>query len=234
MSCPFGRPSCFLQVSLIAEREIRACLSCRIQSITTKEKDSLRAHARNGIFRDRRSHIKLCLDELLDAQSGQASLIGTIAPFPLPFRSRSCTLSLAFMVGKTSQEVLDGVPGRGKGIQCLRRQQKCKLEVTDILRGVFIGRNSSTHPAQRFSAAFSPPIDLPRTHMPGDKKYPTMKELVVSHTEKEANELPDEPRRLDWTIIDAFMKDGTFYHSPLSEKEATTGSSLSDFPLHQT
>lgn len=61
-----------------------------------------------------------------------------------------------------------------------------------------------------------------------------MKELVVSHTEKEANELPDEPRRLDWTIIDAFMKDGTFYHSPLSEKEATTGSSLSDFPLHQT
>ncbi|KAK8499125.1 hypothetical protein V6N12_075975 [Hibiscus sabdariffa] len=100
--------------------------------------------------KDRRSHIKLCLDELLDAQSGQASLIGTIAPFPLPFRSRSCTLSLAFMVGKTSQEVLDGVPGRGKGIQCLRRQQKCKLEVTDILRGVFIGRNSSTHPAQRY------------------------------------------------------------------------------------
>ena len=34
--------------------------------------------------------------------------------------------------------MLDGVPGRGKGIQCLRRQQKCKLEVvTDILlRGV--------------------------------------------------------------------------------------------------
>lgn len=29
-----------------------------------------------------------------------------------------------------------GVPGRGKGIQCLRRQQKFKLEVTDILRGV--------------------------------------------------------------------------------------------------
>lgn len=49
-----------------------------------------------------------------------------------------------------------------------------------------------------------------------------MKELVVSHTEKEANELPDEPRRLDWTIIDAFMKDGTLSHSPLSEKEATT------------
>jgi hypothetical protein len=54
-------------------------------------------HARNGIFRDRRSHIKLCLDELLDAQSGQASLIGTIAPFPLPFRSRSCTLWLLWL-----------------------------------------------------------------------------------------------------------------------------------------
>lgn len=41
-----------------------------------------------------------------------------------------------------------------------------------------------------------------------------MKELIVSHTEKEANELPDEPRRLDWTIFDAFMKDGTLSHSP--------------------
>lgn len=49
-----------------------------------------------------------------------------------------------------------------------------------------------------------------------------MKELVVYHTEKEANELPDEPRRLDWTRIFAFMKDGTLSHSPLSEKEATT------------
>lgn len=39
-----------------------------------------------------------------------------------------------------------------------------------------------------------------------------MKELVVSHTEKEANELPDEPRRLDWTIIDAFMKVISFFH----------------------
>lgn len=46
--------------------------------------------------------------------------------------------------------------------------------------------------------------------------------------------MPDEPRRLDWTIIDAFMKDGTLSHSPLSEKEATTGSSLPDFPIHQT
>lgn len=55
------------------------------------------------------------------------------------------------IVGVTHDiQVLDGVPGRGKGIQCLRRRQKRKLEVTDILRGVFIGRNSSTHPAQRY------------------------------------------------------------------------------------
>lgn len=63
-------------------------------------------------------------------------------------------------------------------------------------------------------------FDRPILLIPQDDKYPTMKELLVSHTEKEANELPDEPRRLDWTIIDAFMKDGTLSHSPLSEKEA--------------
>jgi hypothetical protein len=92
MSCPFGRPSCFLQVSLIAERAIRAHHNER-KTLAS----GLYIHARNGIFRDRRSHIKLCLDELLDAQSGQASLIGTIAPFPLPYRSRSCTLWLLWL-----------------------------------------------------------------------------------------------------------------------------------------
>lgn len=65
------------------------------------------------------------------------------------------------------------------------------------------------------------------------RKIPLKKGACFSHTEKEANGLPDEPRRLDWTIIDAFMKYGTLFHSPLSEKEATKRSSLSDFPLHQ-
>lgn len=54
------------------------------------------------------------------------------------------------------------------------------------------------------------------------RNIPLLMRACFSHTEKEANELPDEPRRLGWTIIDAFMKDGTLSHSPLSEKKATT------------
>lgn len=50
------------------------------------------------------------------------------------------------MIYRCLMGCLDG----GKASTGLRRQQKCKLEVTDILRGVFIGRNSSTHPAQRY------------------------------------------------------------------------------------
>lgn len=85
MSWPFGGPSCFLQVSLVAERAIIAFLAESNPSQRKRLASGLSIHARNGIFRDRRSHIKSCLDELLDAQSGQASLIGTIALFPLPF-----------------------------------------------------------------------------------------------------------------------------------------------------
>ncbi|KAL0282209.1 UNVERIFIED_CONTAM: hypothetical protein Sangu_2964500 [Sesamum angustifolium] len=71
MSCPFGGPSCFLQESLVAERAIIAFLAESNPSQRKRLASGLSIHARNGIFRDRRSHIKSCLDELLDAQSGQ-------------------------------------------------------------------------------------------------------------------------------------------------------------------
>ncbi|GER39080.1 ATP synthase subunit 9 [Striga asiatica] len=96
-SGPFGAPSCFLQVSLVAERAIIAFLAESNPSQRKRLASGLSIHARNGRFRDRRSHIKSCLDELLDAQSGQASLIGTIALFPLPLRSQSCSVWLLWL-----------------------------------------------------------------------------------------------------------------------------------------
>ncbi|KAK8560210.1 hypothetical protein V6N12_013010 [Hibiscus sabdariffa] len=101
-----------------------------------------------------------------------------------------------------------GRPGRGWGWVPVEEEQKCKLEVTDILRGVFIGRNSSTHPAQRYKIGVN---------------------MISNRNPQMNNHLSRLPR------ID-------FFAQPLSqrgekwriEKEATTGSSLSDFPLHQT
>lgn len=99
MSCPFGRPSCFLQVSLVAERAIRFLQN----PIHHNEKDGIRVYLSTLEMEDLEIDVpvKECLDELLDAPyyqcPGQASLIGTIALFPLPFRSRSCTVWLLWL-----------------------------------------------------------------------------------------------------------------------------------------
>lgn len=91
--CPaplgFGGPSCFLQVSLVAERAIRTFLA---ESNPSQRKRLASGFSIHAIEMESLEIDVPSLDELLDAQSGQASLIATIALFPLPFRSRSCTV----------------------------------------------------------------------------------------------------------------------------------------------
>lgn len=71
-----------LSQNLVAERAIRAFLAESNPSQRKRLASGLSIHARDGRFRDRRSHIKSCLDELLDAQSGQPSSIEFTHPCP--------------------------------------------------------------------------------------------------------------------------------------------------------